>query len=107
MENNKYKVGISLGDYNGIGAEVIIKVLEDERIYRFCSVVVYGQKNVISFYAKQLKIQNFNIQEVKDTENLNPKLPNIINVWSETAATTWAIDYRSRSTCYVVSECRH
>lgn len=84
MENNKYKVGISLGDYNGIGAEVIIKVLEDERIYRFCSVVVYGQKNVISFYAKQLKIQNFNIQEVKDTENLNPKLPNIINVWSET-----------------------
>jgi 4-hydroxythreonine-4-phosphate dehydrogenase len=85
MENNKYKVGITLGDYNGISAEVIIKVLEDERIYRFCSLVVYGQKNVISFYTKLLKIQNFNIQEVKDIENLNPKLPNIINVWQETA----------------------
>jgi 4-hydroxythreonine-4-phosphate dehydrogenase len=83
MERQKYKVGITLGDYNGIGPEVIIKTLEDERIYKYCSVVVYGQKNVISFYAKHLKIQNFNIPEVKDTENLNPKLPNIINCWTE------------------------
>jgi len=83
MEKEKYTVGITLGDYNGIGPEVIIKVLDDERIYRYCTVVVYGQKNIISFYARQLKIQNFNIQEVKDTENLNPKIPNIINVWSE------------------------
>ena len=83
MENHKYKVGISLGDYNGISPEVIIRVLEDERIYKYCSVVVYGQKSVISFYTKHFKIQNFNIQEVKDTESLNPKLPNIINVWNE------------------------
>ncbi len=83
MEHKKYKIGITLGDYNGIGPEVIIKTLHDERIYRFCSVVVYGQKSVISFYTKHLKIQNFNIQEVKDTENLNPKIPNIINCWNE------------------------
>lgn len=83
MEHKKYIVGITLGDYNGIGAETIIKVLHDERIFRYCSVVVYGQRSVISYYAKVLKIQNFNIQEVKNTENLNPKIPNIINVWSE------------------------
>lgn len=85
MEPHKYKVGITLGDYNGIGPEVIIKTLEDERIFRFCSVVVYGQKSIISYYAKLLKVQNFNIQEVKDTENLNPKIPNIINCWTEQA----------------------
>ncbi len=78
-------VGITLGDYNGIGPEVIIKTLEDERLYRFCTVVVYGQKNVISYYTKLLKIQNFNIQETQDTSNLNPKIPNIINVWKEQA----------------------
>jgi 4-hydroxythreonine-4-phosphate dehydrogenase len=83
MENKRYTVGITLGDYNGVGPEVIIRTLEDERIYKFCTVVVYGQKNVISFYAKHLKIQNFNIQEVKDTEPLNPKIPNIINCWAE------------------------
>lgn len=83
MEKEKYTVGITLGDYNGIGPEVIIKVLNDERIYKYCNVVVYGQKNIISFYTRQLKIQNFNIQEVKDTTALNPKLPNIINCWTE------------------------
>src|SRR5687768_4518412 len=88
MEPHKYRVGISLGDYNGIGPEVIIKTLADERIYRFCSVVVYGQKGVIAFYAKHLKIQNFNIQEVKDTTTLSPKLPNIINCWTEQAQVT-------------------
>lgn len=85
METRKYIVGISIGDYNGISPEVIIKTLEDERIYRFCTVVVYGQKSIISFYAKQFKIQNFNIQEVKDVDTLNPKLPNIINCWPEAA----------------------
>ncbi|MBL0309883.1 MAG: 4-hydroxythreonine-4-phosphate dehydrogenase PdxA [Bacteroidetes bacterium] len=83
MEQHRYKIGISLGDYNGVGPEVIIKTLEDERIYKFCTVVVYGQKSIISHYAKHFKIPNFNIQEVKDVENLNPKLPNIINCWSE------------------------
>ncbi|HLP20966.1 MAG TPA: 4-hydroxythreonine-4-phosphate dehydrogenase PdxA, partial [Chitinophagales bacterium] len=83
MDQPKYRVGITIGDYNGIGPEVIIKVLQDERIYKYCSVVVYGQKSIISHYAKLLKIQNFNIQEVTDTEALSPKLPNIINCWTE------------------------
>ncbi len=83
MENRKYKIGITIGDYNGIGPEVIIKTLEDERIFRFCSVVVYGQKNIISYYAKNLKVQNFNVQEIEEVEKLNPKIPNIINCWSE------------------------
>lgn len=83
MQNEKYTIGITLGDYNGIGPEVLIKVLSDDRIYKYCSIVVYGQKSVISFYTKLLKIQNFNIQEVQDTEGLSPKLPNIINCWSE------------------------
>lgn len=81
--SSKPIVGITLGDYNGIGPEVIIKTLEDERLYRFATVVVYGQKHVLSFYTKLLKIQNFSIHEVTDTDNLNPKMPNIINVWKE------------------------
>ena len=83
MDDRRYKIGITLGDYNGVGPEVIIKTLQDERVFRFCSVVIYGQKNVISFWTKHLKIQNFNVQEVKDTTALNPKIPNIINCWAE------------------------
>lgn len=83
MEQRRLKVGITIGDYNGIGPEVIIKTLEDERIFRFCSIVIYGQKSIISYYAKNLKVQNFNIQELEDIEKLNPKIPNIINCWNE------------------------
>ena len=84
MEKRRYIVGISLGDYNGIGPEVIIKTLADERIYKFCDVVIYGQKSVLQFYTKLLKIQNFNLNEVKSMEALNSKMPNVLNCWTET-----------------------
>lgn len=85
MSEHKYKVGITLGDYNGIGPEVIIKALEEERLFRFCTIVVYGQKSVLSYYTKLLKIQNFQLQEVKDTNTLNHKIPNVLNCWNEQA----------------------
>ena len=84
MEHHKFVVGITLGDYNGIGPEVIIKTLQDDRLYRFCTIVIYGHKSVISHYAKLQKIQNFNVQEIADVDAANPKLPNIINCWTET-----------------------
>lgn len=83
--SSKPTVGITLGDYNGIGAEVIIKTLQDDRIFRFCNVVIYGQRNIISYYAKLLKVQNFQVNEVKDLEALHPKIPNLLNMWSEQA----------------------
>ena len=83
--DRRYNIGITLGDYNGVSAEVIIKTLEDERIFRFASVVIYGQRSILSHYVKLLKVQNFNMQEVPDTTELNPKIPNVINCWSEHA----------------------
>jgi 4-hydroxythreonine-4-phosphate dehydrogenase len=88
MEHKRYTVGITLGDINGIGPEVIIKTLEDERIFKFCSVVIYGQKNVISFYTRHLKIQNFNVHELTEGAIINPKIPNIVNCWSEQVQVT-------------------
>jgi len=83
MEHHKFVVGITLGDYNGVGPEVIIKTLQDDRLFRFCTIVLYGHKSVISHYTKLLKIQNFNLQETTDAASANPKLPNIINCWNE------------------------
>ena len=83
MEHKRYTVGITIGDFNGVGPEVIIKTLEDERIFKFCSVVIYGQKNIISYYTRHLKIQNFNVHEITESVPLNPKIPNIFNCWTE------------------------
>jgi 4-hydroxythreonine-4-phosphate dehydrogenase len=83
MEDKRYSVGITIGDFNGVGPEVIIKTLEDERIFKFCTVVIYGQKSVISYYTRHFKIQNFNVHEVTEAAPINPKIPNIINCWPE------------------------
>jgi 4-hydroxythreonine-4-phosphate dehydrogenase len=83
MEDKRYTVGITIGDFNGVGPEVIIKTLEDERIFKFCTVVIYGQKSVISYYTRHFKIQNFNVHEVTEAAPINPKIPNIINCWPE------------------------
>ena len=79
----RIKVGITIGDYNGVGPEIIVRLLEDDRIFKFCDIIVYGQKPILNFYAKALKAHNFQTQEVKDTEKLNPKIGNVINCFEE------------------------
>jgi 4-hydroxythreonine-4-phosphate dehydrogenase len=73
----KIRVGITLGDYNGVGAEVILKVLQDERIYKFCDIVIYGNKSILNFYAKTLKLAHIQWTEIKNFEKLNPKSANV------------------------------
>ena len=50
----KLVVGITQGDSNGIGYEVIIKSFSDERILELCTPVVYGSSKIFGFYKKQL-----------------------------------------------------
>ena len=49
------RVGISIGDINGIGPEIIIKMLSDDRIYALCQPIIYGSTKVLSYYKKMLK----------------------------------------------------
>lgn len=79
----KIRVGITLGDYNGVGAEVILKVLQDERIYKFCDIVIYGNKSILNFYAKTLKLAHIQWTEIKNFEKLNPKSANVFQCWEE------------------------
>lgn len=52
----KIKVGITHGDTNGIGYEVILKLLEDPRIADLCTVIVYGSAKAASFYRKAMEL---------------------------------------------------
>ncbi|MCS6934350.1 MAG: 4-hydroxythreonine-4-phosphate dehydrogenase PdxA [Chitinophagales bacterium] len=79
----KPTVGITIGDFNGIGPEVIIKALQDDRLHRYAHFIIYGQRNVLSYYAKQLKIQNFQLNELKEGAPLHQKIPNVWNCWTE------------------------
>lgn len=82
VKEEKIKVGISIGDLNGIGGEIILKTFEDDRILDFCTPVVYGSVKVFSFLKKHFKSDiRFNgIHDIKKA--LHGKL-NVLNVWKE------------------------
>ncbi|NER14253.1 4-hydroxythreonine-4-phosphate dehydrogenase PdxA [Leptobacterium flavescens] len=76
------KVGISIGDINGIGCEIILKTFKDPRMLDFCTPVIFASAKTISFQRKQLGIQmNYNGVE-KASQAVNGKI-NIVNVWKE------------------------
>ncbi|MGL5912680.1 MAG: 4-hydroxythreonine-4-phosphate dehydrogenase PdxA, partial [Bacteroidales bacterium] len=79
----KIKIGITHGDINGIGYEIIIKALSDARMLDFCTPIVYGSPKVGAFYRKQLNAESFNFNLIRTPQEANPKRTNMINVMSD------------------------
>ena len=84
----KLKVGITIGDINGIGMEVIIKALEDKRVLDFFTPIVYGNSKVASYHRKAIGVQDFSFQIINNPNTANTKRPNLINCWDEEAKIT-------------------
>lgn len=82
-KNNKPVIGITIGDINGIGPEVIIKALEDNRILNFMTPVIYGSSKVISYYRKALELSDFNYNQIKDVSHVFHRKVNVYNLWEE------------------------
>lgn len=83
MTQQKPRIGITLGDMNGIGPEVIMKALADNRITAMATPVIYGSAKVISFYKKLLNIEEFNYSQVKTRGQFAFKSINVVNVWED------------------------
>lgn len=79
----KPRIGITLGDINGVGPEVVIKSLSDNRILNMITPVVYGSSKVLSFYKKQLNIEDFNYSQVRNRGQYVPRQVNVVNTWDE------------------------
>ncbi|HBE39901.1 MAG TPA: 4-hydroxythreonine-4-phosphate dehydrogenase PdxA [Bacteroidales bacterium] len=79
METRTIVAGISQGDINGIGYEVIIKTLVNNIINDICIPVVYGSPKVAAYHRKALNINNFSFNNVRSAEDANPKKANMIN----------------------------
>jgi 4-hydroxythreonine-4-phosphate dehydrogenase len=79
-------IGISCGDINGIGIELIIKTFSDNRILEFCTPVIFASNKIINFYRKATPEINFAYQNVKEFTRLNPKQVNVFNCWEEETA---------------------
>ena len=80
---HKPVIGISCGDINGIGTELIIKTFADHRILDQCTPVIFASNKLINFYRKSVPEAHFNYQNIKDFRQLNHKQINIYNCWEE------------------------
>jgi len=83
---NKPVIGFSTGDINGIGPELIIKSLSDNRVLDLFTPVIFSSNKVINFYRKSLPEHNFNFTSLKDFSKINIKQVNIYNCWEEEVA---------------------
>ena len=81
-KSNKIIVGISVGDINGIGIEIILKTFEDKRMLDFCTPVLFASNKVISIHKKILKLNN-SIQVVQNIEKIAHEKINLVNIWKE------------------------
>ena len=76
----KIVIGITQGDTNGIGYEVIIKALSDARILEMCTPVVYGSSKAFGLYRKDIpETENINTNVISSAKDAHPKRVNIVN----------------------------
>ena len=79
MEKKSIIAGISHGDINGIGYEVIIKALSDPTINDICTPVVYGSPKVAAYHRKALNVNSFNFNSIRSADEANARKVNMIN----------------------------
>ncbi len=80
--DKKIIVGISIGDLNGIGAEIILKTFADPRMFDFCTPVLFASQKAIQFLKKHLSLTT-QTQKIESLDRLVDKKLNIINLWDE------------------------
>lgn len=81
----KIIIGITQGDSNGIGYEVIIKALSDARMLDLCIPIVYGSSRAFGFYKKQIpECDAINTNIINTAKDYHPKRINIINCVPDT-----------------------
>lgn len=76
------RVGISVGDINGIGIEIILKTFEDARILELCTPIIFASNKTLSIHKKELNIhtQTYGVDTVSKCV---PNKVNLVNVWKE------------------------
>ncbi len=88
---DKLKLGISIGDLNGIGGEIVLKTFNDSRILDFCTPVIFASVKTLSFLKKHFNL-SLNFQGIdKASEAIEGKI-NIVNVWKENVPINFGVE---------------
>lgn len=83
-KSEKIVVGISIGDLNGIGIEVILKTFQDKRMLDFCTPVIFGSTKSASYHKKLINSQT-QIHGITSIKQIAHNKVNLLNIWKEEA----------------------
>ncbi len=81
--SEKVIVGISQGDVNGIGLEVVLKTLMEPGIIEVCTPILFSSQKTVSYYRKVLGLEEFNFAPIKDFTQINTKKVNVFVCYDE------------------------
>ncbi|MDR1113204.1 MAG: 4-hydroxythreonine-4-phosphate dehydrogenase PdxA [Bacteroidales bacterium] len=90
-DNKLYQIGITQGDVNGIGYEVIMKALAEPKMAEICTSIIYGLAKVATYHRKMLDLPDFSFQFIKNLEQANLKKANLINLADNEVKIDWGI----------------
>jgi len=83
MSDNKIILGISQGDINGIGLEVVLKTLMEPAIIEICTPVLFSSQKTVSYYRKVLGLEEFSFNPMRDFTQLSHKKVNVFICYEE------------------------
>jgi 4-hydroxythreonine-4-phosphate dehydrogenase len=77
------RIGISIGDFNGIGPELVIQGLTEPRLREICTPIVYGSAKVLNVYRKLLSVDKFSYNVIQQPNQAQPKKVSVIDCITE------------------------
>ena len=98
---NRLTVGFTHGDVNGIGYELIIKMMAENRICEVCTPVLFGSSKVAAYHRKALNIENFSLNSIQNARDANPKRCNIVNCVDLVGAPQGCNSFKPAASCPV------
>lgn len=82
-QRSKPTLGITIGDVNGIGPEVVMKCLIDSKLYDYVNIMVYAHGKILSHYKRLLDINDFSFYQFKPGDRLHHHKANVVNCWED------------------------
>ncbi len=83
MIDNKIVIGISQGDLNGIGLEIILKTLSEPGLSEICVPILFSSQKTVSYFRKLLGLEEFNFNPLRDFSQVHTKKPNVFICYEE------------------------
>ena len=80
--DKKARIGISVGDLNGVGSELILKTFSDPRMFEFCTPVVFASNRSFQYLKKHFNLP-VATQQVDNLDKLSDKKLNVFNLWKD------------------------